>query len=64
MRHLVRTSLIAAVLLPVACGWATTNRNVRMGSGPDACWESDSACHSDKACCSNWCVNGVCEYRP
>jgi hypothetical protein len=64
MMRFARTSLFVVVLLSVACGWATTNRSSYLGTGPDRCLGSDSDCHLAHECCSNWCVNGVCEYRP
>jgi hypothetical protein len=64
MMRFARTSLLVVVVMSIACGWATTNRNAYLGTGPERCLESDSDCHAAKDCCSNWCVNGVCEYRP
>jgi uncharacterized lipoprotein YmbA len=63
MIRFARTSLLVAALLMVACGAMTTNRNYYLGTGADRCLASDSDCHLARECCSNWCVNGVCEYR-
>ncbi len=54
---------VIATALVTACGAASSTRNAKLGSGPDACWASGSTCHRDSECCTFWCVNGVCEYR-
>jgi len=61
MRFL-RTSVVVATLLLIACG--STNRNVYLGSGTDRCLDVDSDCRRAHDCCSDWCVNGECELRP
>jgi len=63
MMRFARTSLLAATLLLVACGWSTTNRNVYLGTGPDRCLARGSDCHLSHECCTSWCVSGVCESR-
>ena len=64
MIRLVRTACLAALSLLIACGAGPVNRTSYLGSGADRCLASNSDCRSSSECCTNWCVNGVCEYRP
>ncbi len=64
MMRLVRTACLAAVSLLIDCAAGPVNRTSYLGTGPNRCLASNSDCHASSQCCSNWCVNGVCEYRP
>jgi hypothetical protein len=60
----VTTIFVVATLLTVACGATTNNHHFYLGTGPDRCLDMDSDCQLAHECCSNWCVNNVCQYRP
>jgi hypothetical protein len=56
------TFLIAAVLI-VSVGQAEGPRAVSPGSTSEQCLTVGADCVSDEQCCSQWCVNRVCETR-
>jgi hypothetical protein len=54
---------VFVTLALVACAATNGTRDYKLGSGPDACWATESGCRRDNDCCSLWCVNGVCDTR-
>jgi hypothetical protein len=54
--------ILILMLLTAACGF-TDRRNAQLGPASDSCLATMTDCSRSHQCCSQWCVNGVCETR-
>jgi hypothetical protein len=57
-----RGTLFVIVVLVSACGaYSDYRKDPSAPGGPNACLDERKECRKSSACCSGWCVNGVCE---
>ena len=56
-----RAALFAGVVVVSACG--AYGKDPSAPGGPDACLWQGKDCKRSSDCCSEWCVNWVCEQK-